>query len=359
MSIDQVIGSPFSTRALARALAQHGRNGDSILAHITPREAEMLKKRGGSGTINPQTGLPEFFDFSFDQEPSNYVENYTPPSSSSSSFDYTPPSSNYVENQQPSSGGDTFDWGLDTSQLNSGDKGGGVDTTNFSSWLDNQVGGGAPVAPSQQPMQAPASPGVISPAEPLQQQTVPETAAPTQEQRSVLDRVGDWANKNPGWVKALGAGSLGLVNRMQMNSMRRSGDKASNDLRALGAPFQQQGNALITAAQNGQLTPQMQQQLQALRAKTQQDLMRSGASAGTASLQAEAAVQQQAQQFAQQLMQQGMQLVQAGNSYAAQAVQAGYAADQQAQATAADFYKEMARLVSGSGGKNAAPTTVR
>ena len=43
------------------ALARHGRHGDTILAHITPEEARMLKAHGGSGTINPVTGLPEFF----------------------------------------------------------------------------------------------------------------------------------------------------------------------------------------------------------------------------------------------------------------------------------------------------------
>jgi len=41
-------------------LAGKGRGGDSILAHITPEEAQMLRSRGGSGTINPATGLPEF-----------------------------------------------------------------------------------------------------------------------------------------------------------------------------------------------------------------------------------------------------------------------------------------------------------
>lgn len=41
-------------------LASKGRGGDRILAHITPEEAEMLKSRGGAGTINPITGLPEF-----------------------------------------------------------------------------------------------------------------------------------------------------------------------------------------------------------------------------------------------------------------------------------------------------------
>lgn len=37
-----------------------GRNGDSILAHINRAEAEYLKRLGGSGKINPKTGLREF-----------------------------------------------------------------------------------------------------------------------------------------------------------------------------------------------------------------------------------------------------------------------------------------------------------
>jgi hypothetical protein len=46
---------------VASYLASRGRNGDTMLAHITPEEAALLKRRGGSGTINPETGLPEFF----------------------------------------------------------------------------------------------------------------------------------------------------------------------------------------------------------------------------------------------------------------------------------------------------------
>lgn len=45
----------------ARQLQSQGRHGDTMLAHINPQEAMMLRQSGGSGTINPQTGLPEFF----------------------------------------------------------------------------------------------------------------------------------------------------------------------------------------------------------------------------------------------------------------------------------------------------------
>jgi hypothetical protein len=48
----------------ARQLAAQGRGGDTELAHINPREAAMLRRAGGSGTINPNTGLREY-KFSF------------------------------------------------------------------------------------------------------------------------------------------------------------------------------------------------------------------------------------------------------------------------------------------------------
>jgi len=44
-----------------KKLASKGRYGDTMLAHINPEEAALLKSRGGAGTINPKTGLPEFY----------------------------------------------------------------------------------------------------------------------------------------------------------------------------------------------------------------------------------------------------------------------------------------------------------
>ncbi len=44
----------------AEMIRRQGREGDTVLAHITPQEAGVLKLLGGSGTINPHTGLPEF-----------------------------------------------------------------------------------------------------------------------------------------------------------------------------------------------------------------------------------------------------------------------------------------------------------
>lgn len=53
-------GQPHGIKSLAQDLAQYGRGGDTMVAHINPQEAALLKSMGGAGTINPITGLPEF-----------------------------------------------------------------------------------------------------------------------------------------------------------------------------------------------------------------------------------------------------------------------------------------------------------
>jgi hypothetical protein len=54
-------GGLASLNPIAAEMARAGRYGDTMLAHISPREASVLRQMGGSGTINPYTGLPEFF----------------------------------------------------------------------------------------------------------------------------------------------------------------------------------------------------------------------------------------------------------------------------------------------------------
>lgn len=47
----------------AEMIRRQGREGDTVLAHISPQEAGILQLLGGSGTINPYTGLPEYKSF--------------------------------------------------------------------------------------------------------------------------------------------------------------------------------------------------------------------------------------------------------------------------------------------------------
>jgi len=106
--------SRLPLRKAAEELRKKGRGRDTMLAHITPREAAMLKARGGSGTINPDTGLPEFddgFDFSglFDATPMAQqgvdfsAPSYTPEAVTQAPT-YQGPTQDYTFLSQPSQG---------------------------------------------------------------------------------------------------------------------------------------------------------------------------------------------------------------------------------------------------------------
>ena len=66
---------------LAEMLRSKGRGRDTVLAHITPKEAALLKARGGRGSTNPHTGLPEYeddFGFDFGGGGEDYTPSYDP-----------------------------------------------------------------------------------------------------------------------------------------------------------------------------------------------------------------------------------------------------------------------------------------
>lgn len=54
--------SPDEVQALLEKLASMGQGRDRIIAQINPDEARLLKSRGGSGEVNPRTGLLSFDD---------------------------------------------------------------------------------------------------------------------------------------------------------------------------------------------------------------------------------------------------------------------------------------------------------
>jgi hypothetical protein len=58
----------MNIKSMANKVRKHGRRGDTVLAHINPKEAKLLKRLGGAGTINPDTGALEFYDASMGEE---------------------------------------------------------------------------------------------------------------------------------------------------------------------------------------------------------------------------------------------------------------------------------------------------
>ncbi|CCQ72003.1 hypothetical protein [Magnetospira sp. QH-2] len=55
------LDATLAARHAARALTGMGRYGDTILAHLTPEEARFLHEVTDGGSINPKTGLLEFW----------------------------------------------------------------------------------------------------------------------------------------------------------------------------------------------------------------------------------------------------------------------------------------------------------
>lgn len=64
VAINEVMGhlsqAPRFAKGGLAQLARQGRGGDTMLAHINGAEAEVLRRMGGSGTVNPNTGIIEF-----------------------------------------------------------------------------------------------------------------------------------------------------------------------------------------------------------------------------------------------------------------------------------------------------------
>lgn len=54
-------GGIASLGNFSEGVAQAGRNGDTVLAHMTPEQHQYLTELGGGATVNPQTGLPEHY----------------------------------------------------------------------------------------------------------------------------------------------------------------------------------------------------------------------------------------------------------------------------------------------------------
>jgi len=54
-------GGIASLGNFSEGVAQAGRNGDTVLAHMTPEQNQYLTELGGGATVNPQTGLPEHY----------------------------------------------------------------------------------------------------------------------------------------------------------------------------------------------------------------------------------------------------------------------------------------------------------
>lgn len=324
---------------LAEMIRQQGRGRDKILAHITPDEARLLKERGGSGTINPTTGLPEFQEeyvsgYDVPGMDAGYVSGYDVPSMDTpTSFDVGPgelPSDVYAQ------------------------------TFPQESYPQAVIPPMAPQAPAYTPM--PVTTGAYGGFPMPVPTTPPPAAAP--EQPGFFGELGrqtqEYLQKPENALRALGVAGTGLVGALQARRAGRQGEAARREIQDIGAPYRARGQELVSAGQRGELTAPQQQALQQMRAQTQQQLARAGIRGGTAAMQSEAAIQRQAEQFAQQNINEGIKLLNIADQYTSQGIRAAYQADADARNLALRFFTAATQQIpqSAPGAVRTVPTGV-
>ena len=349
-------------KLIAKMLANKGRGKDTILAHITPKEASILREAGGSGTTNPETGLLEFEggfeDFAGTQQ--DIINTISPPS-----YDYQAPL-NSAESSF------AIDYGAPAKELTAPEGYAPTPSPYETSIPYNQsmVAEAQPYTAQPPVAAAPvegaaALPGVVPITDEARKAMAAQQAAapsagpqPSALQKYVIDPYKALKDATgltgPDLLRAGGAGTGAILGRQQAKKAAEQIQQATQEQKNLGAPYQQTGQELQRAAQAGELTPQGAQAYQAARAQLAQGVESRG---GVGVAQAQA----QTEAFRQQLLANqynlGLQVSQIGDNIALGAIRTGMQLDQQLNQANQQFYTQLAAIAGGGTYGYQAPRT--
>lgn len=221
---------------LAEMLRSKGRGRDTVLAHITPREAALLKSRGGRGSRNPDTGLLE--------------------------FDTTDDSSPIVDTSADTGGASEFGGApaapITTPTDTSGGGGGGpapsTSTDQFSQGGDVGPNGGPPSTSTDQFNQNEAAP-LPPDAGTIPQDTTGETVPAKYEPPPTDNTIKDLFDKyGSNILKLLGPAAVAALGARTGTAAAQQGQAAANQVGALAPAVQARANA-ATQTMTGQLAP--------------------------------------------------------------------------------------------------------
>ena len=383
-----VLGSK-DVKSIARQLQRMGRRGDTMLAHITPREAAKLKREGGAGTRNPETGLLEFYD-GFDIPFEDYgagqmplaVESYANYGGGGAENvpytdfgGYEPAVSAGYGGVEPAVSADYG--GFDVPSYDFGGYG-GFDFGDQAPYVGYQTsfqpsgdvsGFVMPgVTPTQlpeltlAPYRTPTGEEILPPERPA---GLGEETETTPQEKSALSSLLD--KLSPGTLARLGLGLGGaLMGQRQAAAARKEGaaaadalraayEKSAADVRALAQPLTTAGAAALGQAQQGVLDPARLQQLEAARAQLAQQAARTG---GVGAIQSAEAMNRARMAALQAQQTAALQLLGPGNQLMSQAIarqlQGTTTAigtrlqlEQQANQAMANLYGQLGRFIGG------------
>lgn len=351
---------------LAQMLASKGRKGDTMLAHITPQEAALLKARGGAGTTNPDTGLPEFYDgFNI----SDYADFDAPNIRTGGYATRAQPELSYGFNAPA-----TREYS-DPTQQKAIDQYRGSATpypaVTRNQTMDDRFAAQA-IAETEFPSGMAARPdlGRVDLAQPSTYFTPTGYVNPFQyemERSDYSPPPPDLVTKPPGFLDRIGqrlqqpetleklglAGLQALPGILASRQAAQQGREAKAEMQRLAAPYQQQGQALLQQAQRGELTAPAQQQIQALQARAAQGVAARG---GVGAEQAAAQVEAFRQQLLQGQYEMGLKVANIGDQIAAGAIRTGLSADQYVNELTNNYFTNIARMSYGQAPQTVAAT---
>ena len=327
---------------LAEMLRQMGRGRDTVLAHITPEEAQMLMDMGGSGTTNPNTGLPEFLDIyggddsafrSYDVEaqPEGFYGGREP---TFEEFQRAQPPMDMTGFRQPTG----FEQAIAPQEMPPGMR------------FDLNV------PPATQPVDI-TSPVYRQPFAPFERAGLPEapqqpgflqTAA--QGIESTAQQYRDLARQYPTVARLLSTGATTLPALVQSMRARRDAERRAEELRRLGAPLREQGEALRRQALAGQLTPQQAAAQEAERARLRQTAATRGATTGTQAAMIEGQLSRQRAQLSETNLNNAIKLLNLGNAYDEEAIRTKLASDQRINAVVGNIFANLGSTAAASSG---------
>jgi hypothetical protein len=309
-----MFGGGGDVAQLAEMIRRFGRGEDKILAHITPEEAIKLKEMGGSGKINPMTGLPEF------QEEDYYNRNYSTAPGSFGSFleeqNIRPAENqlNYTPVQQPSPTIEYRDQPFVTySDVNRGmaDQGSYLppDAAYEMALADEQAGAPAPFGGRQV---TPEEEGIFGRAE-----------RGLQELRGTLDRY-------PNLTRIGGAGANLVAQALLAQRANRQRQAEAERLRGRAQPFRAAEAEAMGRATGGGLTPQQARELEIAQGRARQGLSAGNQAAGSAAAGILAGQATRARSAArQESLETALQLAGIADRYERQAIQEELARDKE------------------------------
>lgn len=310
-----MFGGGADIAQLAEMIRRFGRGDDKILAHITPEEAAMLKESGGSGGVNPMTGLPEFQQ-GYDFELGTYED------LASAAPDLgiqEAPFVSYGDVSQQMQPGPTYApdalGSMDMAQQEVAD-------------LPSSVGG-RQVAPEEESIFGRAERGL-------------------QDLRGTLDRY-------PQLSRLGGAGANLLAQGLMAQRANRAVQAESARLRGRAEPFRAAETEAMERARGGGLTPQQAREMEIAQARARQGLSGQNLGAGSAAAGILAGQATRARSAArQESLETALKLANIADQYERQAIQQELARDKE---LAALFSNVIAREIQAASRTQAPPRT--